>query len=213
MLKTLTLLILISLSFISLGQKAIQQTAIKNLPNISIYNSNGSIFNLQDLSRNKIAVIEFWFLTCPPCFIQMNHFNKLYTKHNSNPNIIFLTITRTDSSSLRSLLNNRHDENDVLRHYQDLSGLASYELPTYFIKGCDEKIPYFRIKDKGPYEATMIKPTDRTQCPDVIFDFTHYPALMVFDQKGNLIYNRTGYFGRRAAKEFKEMEKVILSNL
>jgi len=196
------------------AQDYIPQNAIKHLPNISIFNINGTTFNLQALSKNKIAVIEFWYLPCPPCFRQMNSFYDLYSKLKNDSNIIFLTISRTDSSTIKPLIQNDTAGNDAFKYYKSLSNLNAFDLPTYFIKGCNERLEYFRMTDdERQYVTSMIKPYDNSQCPDVIFNFTHYPTLLVFNKMGDLIYNRTGYYGDHVKKEFKQLKKVILSNL
>jgi thiol-disulfide isomerase/thioredoxin len=200
------------ISFSLSAQKNLPQNAIKHLPNITLYNLEGASFNLKSITENKVTIIEFWFLPCPPCFIQMNSFHHLYSKLKGNPNLIFLTISRTDSSSVKPLLQNDTTGNDSFNYYKSLSKLNHFYLPTYFIKGCDEKLEYFRMTGNYQYVTSMLKPQDNSQCPDSLFNFTHYPTLLVFDKKGDLIYNRTGFYGYHVIKEFKEMKKVILSH-
>lgn len=185
---------------------------VKQVPSISVYNIRGESFNLPAMTAGKLTVIDCWFLPCAPCFIEMPMLHDLYLKYKDNPNFQFLTITRTDSSLVRPLLENDSTGNEVYRYFKNLSGLEKFQLPVYFIPGCNEKLHNFG-KSKVDFEGRNIPPDNSNKCPDVVFKFIGFPTLLIFDRKGKLIYYKNGFSKKMENQQKQEIEKVINTNL
>lgn len=53
--------------------------------------------------KGKIAFVNFWFETCPPCIAELEGFNKLFDTLKYNKNFIFVTFTYDPDSTIQNL--------------------------------------------------------------------------------------------------------------
>jgi len=185
---------------------------VKKLPSISVYNIKGESFGLSTLGSGKVTVIDCWFLPCAPCFAEMPMLHDLYSKYKDNPNFQFLTLTRTDTSLVRPLIENQKTGNEIYQYFKTHSGLETFSLPVFFIPGCNEKLHNFNQSSVG-FAGSNTPPENRNNCPDVIFGFTGFPTLMIFDKKGKLVYNVSGFSEKIEKQQLEEIEKIITSKL
>jgi thiol-disulfide isomerase/thioredoxin len=64
-----------------------------------IYNFNdkdmgGNKYNIKELiAAGKIIVLNFWFVNCPPCRMEMPQLNELVESYKSNQDIVFIAIS------------------------------------------------------------------------------------------------------------------------
>ena len=63
---------------------------------------NGASYILEDL-KGKIIVMNFWFIECKPCLLEMADLNALVEKHKKE-DIVFLGFALNDSRRLKSFL-------------------------------------------------------------------------------------------------------------
>jgi thiol-disulfide isomerase/thioredoxin len=209
--KTLLLISFSLLTFTVYGQKLTRKT-VKEIPQLSIYNIKGNTTNLKTISSGKVTFIDFWFIPCGPCFEEMNMLHKLYAKYKDNPNVSFLTITITDSSFVRPLIENKNTStNDTYEYFKALAQLDTFRLPVYFIKGIERKMTSFKKAKAGfsGHSEAVSKDTDYSIYPDNIFGFSGYPTIFIFDKKGNLIYNKTSFTKEGEKKQQKAIETII----
>ena len=209
--KTLLIISFSLLTFTVYGQKLKRKT-IKEIPQLSIYDIKGNTTNLKTISSGKVTFIDFWFIPCGPCFEEMNMLHKLYAKYKDNPNVSFLTITITDSSFVRPLIENKNTStNDTYEYFKTLAELDTFRLPVYFIKGIARKMISFK-KEKASFSGhsdAITKDTDYSFYPDNIFGFSGYPTIFIFDKKGDLIYNKTSFTKEGEKKQQKAIETII----
>ena len=59
----------------------VHKKPVSHLPNIEVYDINGKLTNLVILGKNKITIIDNWFIPCQPCFVEMGMLHKLYFKY------------------------------------------------------------------------------------------------------------------------------------
>lgn len=64
---------------------------------------NGNIYNLKDL-KGKVVVINFWFINCPPCRMEIPELNALVEKYKGNSEVVFLGIAMDDKYRLQQFL-------------------------------------------------------------------------------------------------------------
>ncbi len=204
------LTIIIFLFFVSsFGQKKLIEP-IKQIPSVSLYNLSGDTCNLLTLSKDKITFIDFWFIPCGPCFSEMNLLHKLYSKYKDNPNICFITITLTDSSFVRPLIENKNiDSNETYSYFKTLSKLDTFKLPVYFMKNVVSKQKSF-VKSKigfhGKGDWTL---KDNSLFPNNIFKFSGYPTILIFNKNGQRIYNKTGFTDSEENIQYSTIENII----
>jgi thiol-disulfide isomerase/thioredoxin len=177
---------------------------ITTLPNIDIYDLNGEHTRLTELGKNKVVLIDCWFIPCPPCFREMNMLHKLYFKYKDNKNISFITICRTDSGIVKKFLAKDKSAARWVEWYQNYSKLTNFELPIYFMPGCSMEIYMDR-----PTALAKPKPEDKTKCPDAVFSFRGYPTTMIFNRTGKMVMKKTGYVEGEDATYSAKIEKFL----
>ena len=211
--KLLLLITFLPLTLLSLGQN-MRTTIVKEIPSISIYDLYGDTTNLTTLSKGKITFIDFWFVPCGPCFSEMHMLHKLYAKYKSNSNISFLTITLTDSSFVRPLVENKNtSNNETYEYFKTLTNLDTFKLPVYFITGGNSKMISFKKTKNGFSGHGEPRIKDNPYYPGNIFGFSGYPTILIFNTKAELIYNNTGFIKDNEKKQKREIEELINANL
>ena len=205
--------ILISIASVCSGQK-VKRNIVQNIPNLSIYNINRDTVDLKTLTQNKVTIVDFWFIPCGPCFEEMNMLHTLYAKYKDDPKVCFLTITITDSSFVRPLIENRiTSTNDTYEYFKTLSKLDTFKLPVFFIKDVSSKMKSFKKTGRGfsgQYEPNSQDPFSYTEN---VFGFSAYPTILVFDMNGKTIYNKTGFAKVVEKQQLKKIEEVVRKNL
>ncbi|MBY0481094.1 MAG: TlpA family protein disulfide reductase [Chitinophagaceae bacterium] len=190
-----TLIFIAVLFFVqsTLGQKN-EAEPVKKIPDFSLYHLKNGTTNLLSLAKGKITFIDFWFVPCGPCFVEMNMLHELYAKYKNNPAIAFLTITFTDSSIVRPLIENRNElENDTYSYFKKMSNLDTFKLPVYFAFSKRKAESYNESRD-------YLNGT---------FNFYMYPTILIFDKNGLLIYHKTGFWKSDRKRQQLEIENLI----
>jgi thiol-disulfide isomerase/thioredoxin len=67
---------------------------------------NGNTFDSEYL-KGKILVINFWFVGCGPCEIEMPELNKLVNQYKDNKEVVFISFSRSSESKTRQFLNRK----------------------------------------------------------------------------------------------------------
>lgn len=106
-------------------------------PDITVYNAKGDEVKLSDYIGKPI-ILNFWASWCPPCKVEMPHFE---TAYKQNPDIQFLMINATSGDNMADATALIEKEGYTFPVLFDKTGEASYiynatSLPiTYFIDG------------------------------------------------------------------------------
>jgi thiol-disulfide isomerase/thioredoxin len=64
---------------------------------------NGKVYSESDL-EGKVIVINFWFVGCGPCEVEMPELNALYNKYKDNSDIVFLSFAKSSQSKVLRFL-------------------------------------------------------------------------------------------------------------
>lgn len=64
---------------------------------------NGNKINAKTLA-GKILVLNYWFINCPPCRMEMPELNKLVEKYKNDSLVVFLAVSLDDKSSIQAFL-------------------------------------------------------------------------------------------------------------
>ena len=180
----------------------VKKPDIKSIPDIDIYDLNGKHISLKQLAKNKVLIIDNWFIPCPPCFIEMKMLHRLYKEYAANKDFCLITISRTDSNVVRKFIAKDSSMKKYVSSYQFFSSLNDFRLPVYFLQGCNAKVV---VEGKRMHD---VQPDDPAKCADEVLHFPAYPTVMIFDKKGNLIFKKTGYDGNEEPA-ITEIKKVI----
>jgi thiol-disulfide isomerase/thioredoxin len=63
---------------------------------------SGNNYSLDEL-KGKVIVINFWFVECKPCVMEMPELNKLVEKHK-NKEVVFLGFANNDKPKIEKFL-------------------------------------------------------------------------------------------------------------
>ena len=64
---------------------------------------NGNKFDLK-AAKDKVIVLNFWFINCPPCREEIPQLNELVAEYKDNPDVIFLAIATDAKYELKNFL-------------------------------------------------------------------------------------------------------------
>jgi thiol-disulfide isomerase/thioredoxin len=206
----LSVFIPFTLLTLSLFAQTTNRTPAKTIPQISVYNINGDEFPLKSLTKNKVTFIDFWFIPCGACFIEMNMLHNLYGKYKDNSSISFMTITLTDSAFVRPLVENRNtNSNETYDYFRTLAQIDTFKLPVFFIKNGSSKMVSFK-KESGFFRGHG-EPRIKNQqfYPATVFHFSAYPTIIIYDKNGKIIYSITGFTKTTEKQQQKNIETII----
>lgn len=75
----------------------------KTFPEITFTDLEGRVYDANSFS-NKLIILDFWFVGCANCEYERSGLNELYNKYHSNPNILFLSFSKSsEAKTLRHL--------------------------------------------------------------------------------------------------------------
>jgi len=67
---------------------------------------NGITYTDREL-KDKILVINFWFVGCGPCEVELPELNELVNQYKDNKDIVFISFSRSSESKTRQFLNRK----------------------------------------------------------------------------------------------------------
>ena len=80
--------------------------AFKNGAKFKFYKEqdlNGNIYDQESL-KEKVVVINFWFINCPPCRMEIPELNELVAEYKDNKDVVFLGIALDERYKLDEFL-------------------------------------------------------------------------------------------------------------
>jgi peroxiredoxin len=103
---------------------------------------NGNKIDLKAL-EGKIVVLNFWFVNCSPCRMEIPDLNKMVDSFKTNNKIVFIAIALDDRSILKSFLEKTPFNYNIIdggKFIADKYGVRSY--PTHVVIDTEGKV-YF----------------------------------------------------------------------
>ncbi|SFN30317.1 Peroxiredoxin [Chitinophaga sp. YR627] len=83
-------------------QQLLNDMVDKPAPGFTLLDINGKKWSLKNL-KGKVVVLNFWFVTCPPCIQEMPELNGL-TKDYQSKDVVFLAMTYNDKEKVTDFL-------------------------------------------------------------------------------------------------------------
>lgn len=96
-------------------------------PNFQANNLAGEIIHLEDL-KGKVVVLNFWFISCYPCRIEMPGLNEM-VKAYEDDEIVFLAFALDESEKLRNFLAKTPFDYQIIPEAQEIAHL--YNVSSY----------------------------------------------------------------------------------
>lgn len=131
-------------------------TTGEGISSFSARDINGNKIKLKDL-LGKVVVLNFWFIGCPPCRMEIPELNKIVLQYANDPNVVFVAIALDYKSDIKKYIKDNpflYQIVDDGRMYADLYKIRSY--PTNVILDKEGKVR-FHTFGYGPYTAFWIK--------------------------------------------------------
>ena len=123
-------------------------TTGKEVQSFSTTDINGKKYKLKDL-KGKIVVLNFWFINCPPCRLEILELNKLVQEYKDSSNILFLAIALDNKNELKLFLKSNPFNYTVIDSGRDIAneyGITSY--PTHAVIDQQGRT-YFHVTGTG----------------------------------------------------------------
>lgn len=123
-------------------KKLIEKMLGSEAPAFVAKDMNGNIFSLNDL-KGKVIVINFWFIQCEPCVMEIPELNKLVEKYE---NVIFLGFAVNNKNKLESFLKKTDFFYSIIPNGGKVA--AKYNVmayPAHIIIDKNSKIQYYSI--------------------------------------------------------------------
>jgi thiol-disulfide isomerase/thioredoxin len=105
---------------------------------------NGKNFSLNEL-KGKIIVINFWFIECKPCKMEIPELNKVVDKY-AGKEVVFIAFANNEKSKLQSFLQENEFKYNVISSPEDV--LKSYNIsafPTNLVIDKNLKISFCKL--------------------------------------------------------------------
>ncbi len=102
---------------------------------------NGNEYSLNSL-KGKIIVMNFWFVECKPCVMEMPELNKLVENYK-NKDVVFLGFATNDKAKIDSFLKKKNFSYNIIPSSKKIA--AEYKVsgyPTHIIIDENSKIVY-----------------------------------------------------------------------
>jgi thiol-disulfide isomerase/thioredoxin len=137
------------------------QAANPAAPAFSATSLDGKKYDLASLN-GKVVVMNFWFIGCAPCRVEMPALNRLVDKYAKNQDVVFLGVALDTESELRDFLKKTKYAYNVVPKGATLSqafGVKAY--PTHIIIGRDGKVMFESVGGSTDIDADLQNRIDR----------------------------------------------------
>lgn len=114
----------------------------------SVTDINGNNYSLESL-KGKVVVINFWFVECKPCVMEMPELNKLVEKFN-NKDVVFLGFAMNEKDKIEQFLKKTKYKYNIIPGAKDVVstyGVTSFPMHIVIDKNA---IITFSVNGLGP---------------------------------------------------------------
>lgn len=102
----------------------------------------GNKINVKELvAAGKVVVLNFWFVNCPPCRMEMPSLNELVEKYKDNNEVVFISIALDDKFQIEQFLKSNPFHYQIIdngRYIASQYGINSY--PTHVVLSKEGKV-------------------------------------------------------------------------
>jgi len=103
---------------------------------------DGKTISFDDL-KDKVVVLNFWFIGCKPCVMEMPELNKLVAKYKGNSDIVFVSIAMDDKKNIDGFLRTHPFDYQIIpRGNKIMSSFDVNVYPTHIVVGKDGVIQH-----------------------------------------------------------------------
>lgn len=73
------------------------------ISNVKLVTMDGKKYVLKDM-KGKVVVLNFWFINCPPCRMEIPHLNNMVEAYKEREDVVFLAVVLDQSYELKEFL-------------------------------------------------------------------------------------------------------------
>lgn len=99
-------------------------------------------YNLKELT-GKVVVLNFWFINCQPCRMEIPHLNKMTESYKERDDVIFLAVALDEAYDLKQFLKETPFNYGIVdggRYIASQYGITSY--PTHVVLDKEGKVSF-----------------------------------------------------------------------
>jgi len=116
----------------------------KQAASFSVSDMNANVFSLEAL-KGKVIVLNFWFIECKPCVMEMPELNKLVEKYKGK-DVVFIGFATSEKAKLQKFLSNNKFSYNII---PDSKAVAeNYDVkafPTHIVIDKESVIRHFTV--------------------------------------------------------------------
>lgn len=102
----------------------------------------GKKYSLADL-KGKVVVMNFWFVECKPCLMEIPELNELVEKYK-NKEVVFLGFSTNQKSKIDEFLKTKAFEYNIIAESKNTASLYNVNsFPTHIVIDKDSKIAHY----------------------------------------------------------------------
>jgi peroxiredoxin len=102
-------------------------------PALSVSDINGKSYN-EEFFKGKVVVINFWFIACKPCVMEMPELNKVVEKFKKREDVVFIAPTFDPKEKVVKFLGSHEFKYNIVTDSKELVGrFGAFAFPTHVI--------------------------------------------------------------------------------
>lgn len=112
----------------------------KDAPDFAFTDINGNRIS-SELTKGKVVVLNFWFITCKPCIAEIPELNDIHEKYKDNDDVVFAAITFETQEKVAKFLEKHPIAYPVtVDNKSTIKAFEVYSYPTNMVIGKNGKI-------------------------------------------------------------------------
>ena len=116
----------------------------KQAAKFSVSDINGKTFSLDEL-KGKVVVLNFWFIECKPCVMEMPELNKLVEKFKDKE-VVFIGFASNDKAKLQKFLSSNTFSYNIIPESKEVA--ENYDVrmfPTHIVIDRESLIRFYAV--------------------------------------------------------------------
>jgi thiol-disulfide isomerase/thioredoxin len=113
-----------------------------SISNVKLVTLDKKKYNLKDLA-GKVVVLNFWFINCSPCRMEIPHLNKMTETYKDRDDVVFLAVALDEAYDLKQFLKEMPFNYGIVdggRYIASQYGITSY--PTHVVLDKEGKVTF-----------------------------------------------------------------------
>lgn len=114
----------------------------KEVPSIAVKDIHNNNVDIQSL-KGKVVVMNFWFIECKPCLMEIPELNKVVNDYSTNQDVVFLAFAENNKTALDEFLTVEEFDYQIIPSSEKVSkmlGVKAY--PTHMVIDKEGKVAY-----------------------------------------------------------------------